>query len=66
MNKFYSTQQLHKDPVNGKVSGVCAGLARYWGQEAWLIRLGAIIALLMFPMATAVAYLMGVLLLRNG
>lgn len=30
--------QLYRDPTNGKVAGVCAGLADYFGWEAWLVR----------------------------
>lgn len=30
--------QLYRDPINGKVAGVCAGLADYFGWETWLVR----------------------------
>ncbi|XPF94148.1 envelope stress response membrane protein PspC [Colwellia sp. RE-S-Sl-9] len=30
--------ELFRDPDNGKVAGVCAGLANYFGWEAWLVR----------------------------
>jgi len=26
---------LYRDPVNGKLGGVCAGLAEYFGMETW-------------------------------
>lgn len=35
MNK----RELYRDPVNGKLSGVCAGLADYFGIEVWLVRI---------------------------
>ena len=30
---------LYRDPKNGKLGGVCAGMAEYFGTEVWLIRL---------------------------
>ncbi|WP_068546792.1 envelope stress response membrane protein PspC [Thalassotalea crassostreae] len=31
--------ELFRDPVKGKIAGVCAGLAQYFGWEAWLVRI---------------------------
>ena len=31
-------KQLYRDPQNGKLAGVCAGLATYFGWEPWLVR----------------------------
>jgi len=31
--------ELYRDPSNGKIAGVCAGLADYFGWEAWLVRI---------------------------
>ena len=31
--------ELYRDPSNGKIAGVCAGLANYFGWEAWLVRI---------------------------
>ena len=33
-----SKKELYRDPRNGKVAGVCAGLAEYFGWEPWLVR----------------------------
>jgi len=33
---------LYRDPHNGKLAGVCAGLARSFGAETWLIRILAV------------------------
>ena len=30
---------LYRDIVNGKISGVCAGLANYFGLEVWIVRI---------------------------
>jgi len=29
---------LHRDPSKGKIAGVCAGIAEYFGMEIWLVR----------------------------
>jgi phage shock protein C len=31
--------ELFRDPKNGKIAGVCAGLANYFGWETWLVRI---------------------------
>lgn len=41
------SRELYRDPVNGKVSGVCAGLANYFGLEVWLVRILVISAALL-------------------
>lgn len=32
-------RELYKDPEHGKISGVCAGIANYFGLEVWLVRI---------------------------
>lgn len=32
-------RELYKDPVHGKITGVCAGIANYFGLEVWLVRI---------------------------
>jgi phage shock protein C len=34
-----SSRELYRDPANGKLAGVCAGFANYFGVEVWLIRI---------------------------
>ncbi len=36
---FKSKGELFRDPAKGKIAGVCAGLAHYFGWEAWLVRI---------------------------
>jgi len=36
MNTFGN---LHRDPSKGKIAGVCAGIAEYFGMEIWLVRI---------------------------
>lgn len=31
-------RELYRDSTNGKLAGVCAGLADYFGWETWLVR----------------------------
>ncbi|MFB9134377.1 envelope stress response membrane protein PspC [Vibrio olivae] len=38
---------LYRDPVNGKLSGVCAGLANFFGMEVWIVRILVISAFLL-------------------
>ena len=41
------SRELYRDPINGKLSGVCAGLANYFGLEVWLVRIMMISAALL-------------------
>ncbi len=34
-----SKRELYRDPVNGKIGGVCAGLANYFSLEVWVVRI---------------------------
>ncbi|MCG9582879.1 envelope stress response membrane protein PspC [Vibrio tubiashii] len=43
MNK----RELYRDTVNGKITGVCAGLANYFALEVWLMRILVISAALL-------------------
>ncbi len=43
----YSPNKLYKDPANGKIMGVCAGLADYTGIKANVIRCLFVIGLLL-------------------
>lgn len=33
---------LYREPANGKIFGVCAGLGRYFGMETWWVRIIAV------------------------
>ena len=63
MRQYFDVNRLHRDTLNSKVSGVCAGLAKHWEQPRWLIRVAALVCLVLFPVATGIAYIMAVLLL---
>ena len=51
--------------MHKKLSGVCGGIARHYELPRLAVRIGAIIALLMFPVATGVAYIVASLLIPN-
>ncbi|ELJ8613186.1 envelope stress response membrane protein PspC [Vibrio cholerae] len=42
-----SKRELYRDPYKGKIAGVCAGLANYFGLEVWLVRILVITAALL-------------------
>lgn len=42
-----TNRQLYRDPVNGKLTGVCAGIANYFGAEIWLVRILVVSAALL-------------------
>ena len=52
----WRAQSFYRDPRNGKVMGVCAGLADYFGWNVTFIRILAIIALIWFNALALIAY----------
>ncbi len=42
-----SGKKLYRDSTNGKISGVCAGVADYFGIEIWLVRILTVTAFLL-------------------
>ncbi len=64
LEREYSVNKtLTKDEVHKKLSGVCGGIAKHYNLPRIAVRIGAIIALLMFPIATGIAYLVATLLI---
>ncbi|EGN75713.1 phage shock protein C [Idiomarina sp. A28L] len=49
-------KELRRDDKRGKVGGVCAGIANYFGWELWVIRIIAVTALILASKVTLVAY----------
>ncbi|EKF9659895.1 envelope stress response membrane protein PspC [Vibrio cholerae] len=61
-----SKRELYRDPYNGKIAGVCAGLANYFGLEVWLVRILVITAALLGGMfLVLVAYVAMALMLEK-
>lgn len=48
--------RLYRDTENEKIAGVCAGIARYYGMETWVVRCMAVTGLLFFPSIVFPAY----------
>ncbi len=59
-------QTLCKDEINKKLTGVCAGLAQHYNFPRLAVRIAAIAALIMLPVATGVAYIVASVLLPNS
>lgn len=59
----HSPNRLYRDPDDGKILGVCAGIADFFGFNPWAVRLGALIALFLFPPPAIIAYLLAGLVL---
>lgn len=49
-------KELLRDEKRGKLGGVCAGIANYFGWELWVIRIIAVTALILATKVTIVAY----------
>ena len=50
------SRELMRDPERGKIGGVCAGLANYFGVETWVVRLIAVTGLIFLPSVVFPAY----------
>lgn len=55
-HKEWHAQRFYRDRHNGKIMGVCAGLADYFGWNVTFIRILAIIALFWFMPGTLLIY----------
>jgi phage shock protein C len=53
----YRTARLYRDVRNQRVSGVCAGIARYFGVEIWVVRCIAITGLIFMSQIVVPAYI---------
>lgn len=42
-------RRLMRDPSRRRLGGVCAGIARHYDLEPWIVRLAALTALIFFP-----------------
>ncbi|PSW18409.1 envelope stress response membrane protein PspC [Photobacterium sanctipauli] len=58
------SKTLYRDPKNGKLGGVCAGIAEYFGMEIWLVRILMVSAFLLgFGFFVIVGYIAACLIL---
>jgi len=58
--------RLYRNTGRGKIAGVCAGLADYFGVSPFLLRFVAVIALFMFTLPTLVCYFLAALLIDKA
>jgi phage shock protein PspC (stress-responsive transcriptional regulator) len=59
-------KRLSKDMRFKKLSGVCAGIAAHYNYPRLAVRIAAIAALIMLPVATGVAYIVASVLLPSS
>jgi len=59
-------KRLSKDSVHKKLSGVCAGIAKHYDIPRIVVRVAAIGALILVPVATGVAYVVASVLLPES
>ncbi len=56
MRDEYRKRRFYRDRRNGRIAGVCAGLADYFGFDVTITRLLAIVALFVAPPVTLMLY----------
>ncbi|MFW6094480.1 MAG: PspC domain-containing protein [Pseudomonadota bacterium] len=52
----WRSRRLYRDPARQKIAGVCAGIARYYDVEPWVVRCLAVTGLLFYPIIVFSAY----------
>jgi len=70
-DREYSTiksvrQTLCKDVQHKKLTGVCAGIAKYYDFPRLAVRIAVVATLIMIPVVTGVAYVVASVLLPNS
>ena len=59
-------KKLYRDTANGKIGGVCAGLAEYLGLEIWIVRIIAVSGFLLgFGFFATIAYIAAMLMIEK-
>lgn len=61
---LWAFQGLRRIPDQGRVSGICAGIAAHWGVRLKWVRIAAVVALIFAPMLTLIAYGLGTFFLQ--
>lgn len=59
------TRRLYRDPKNGRIAGVCAGIANYYGTEVWVVRCIAVTGLLFMGSIVFPAYWVAYFVMDN-
>lgn len=55
--------RLYRDPEQGVIRGVCAGIANHFDCPPWLMRIGALALGWFFTVPAIIAYIMATLLI---
>ncbi len=55
--------RLYRNPRQGKLCGVCAGVAEYFGTDVTIVRVATIVSAIIFSIPTLIAYIAGCFLL---
>lgn len=55
--------RLYRNREKGRVTGVCAGIADYFGVSAFMVRLVAVLSLFMFTFPTLLCYFLATILI---
>jgi phage shock protein C len=64
MKAALNDRRFFRDASKAKIAGVCAGLAKHLDINPWLVRVAAVACFVFLPVATALAYVLAILLLR--
>lgn len=56
--------KLYRDTENGKIAGVCAGIADYFSWDVTVVRIITVIAAISFTLLTVCVYVCGALFLQ--
>lgn len=57
--------RLYRDPDNGYVGGVCAGIADYLSIDATVVRAVVLVSAFLFSLPTLFMYVLGVIFLKR-
>lgn len=59
------SRKLYRDPARGRIGGVCAGFAQYFGVETWVVRCIAVTGLIFMGSLTLPAYFIAYFLMEK-
>jgi len=65
-NNPYQTRRLFRDVRRQRICGVCAGIARYFGVEIWVVRCIAVTGVIFMPSIVIPAYIIACFLMRKS
>ena len=60
------TARLYRDRDQGKLLGVCAGIANYYGLETWVVRCIALTSLIFLTSVTLVGYVVAAIVMDKA